>query len=190
MNESVYTLRDAEGKPMQVFIRSDKRLKKYVRWGRQPDGTVLVRVPPRYPKRQYAGLLESVQKQLLQPVKRARRRTDRELQKRAEYLNRECFQGRVRWQAIRWVNNMENRLGSCTSGGSTDGHIRISNKIRDWPLWVIDYVIAHEMTHRLHPNHSAAFWDTLRRAYPLTEQARGFIKGVAYAKGMELDEDE
>jgi predicted metal-dependent hydrolase len=189
MSESRHTLRDAEGKPVQATIRSDKRLKKYVRWARQPDGSVLVRVPLRYPKREYASLLESVQKQLLKPPRRARRRSDRELQKRAEYLNRECFQGCVHWEAIRWVSNMNSRLGSCTSGGPTDGHIRISDKIRDWPLWVIDYVIAHEMTHRLHTNHSAAFWRTLRQAYPLTEQARGFIKGVAYAKGMDLEED-
>ena len=189
MSESRHTVHDPSGKPVPVVIRRDKRLKKTVRWGKEPDGSMLVRVPQRYPKRQYPDLLQMVEKELAKPAKRARRRTDHDLQKRAEYLNRECFQGRIQWHAIRWVGNMNTRLGSCTTGGPTDGHIRISDKIRSWPLWVVDYVIAHEMTHRLHPDHSAAFWDTLRRAYPLTEQARGFIKGVSYAKGMDLEED-
>jgi hypothetical protein len=83
---------------------------------------------------------------------------------------------------------MSQRLGSCTNGGPTDGHIRISDRIREWPDWVIDYVVAHELAHRLFPNHSAEFWATLVRAYPLTERARGFIEGVAFSHGHAADE--
>jgi hypothetical protein len=50
-------------------------------------------------------------------------------------------------------------------------------------------VIAHELLHRKHPNHSAAFWDELRAAYPLTEQARGFIQGVSFTSGQPLEDD-
>ena len=66
----------------------------------------------------------------------------------------------------------------------------ISDKIKEWPEWVVDYVIAHEMTHRLHPDHSQEFWETLRQAYPKTEQARGFIKGVGFAKELDLIEED
>jgi predicted metal-dependent hydrolase len=90
----------------------------------------------------------------------------------------------MRWNGIRWVNNMQARLGSCTGGGATDGQIRISDKIKNWPDWVVNYVIAHELMHREHPNHSEAFWRELRAAYPLTERARGFIHGVDYASGQ------
>jgi hypothetical protein len=78
---------------------------------------------------------------------------------------------------------MNSRLGSCTNGGSTDGHIRISDKIKGWPQWVIDYVIAHELVHRLHADHSKSFWKTLMEAYPKTERARGFIQGVGFTDG-------
>ena len=190
MSESRYTIEDKQGDRVEMIIRRDKRLKKTVRWARQSDGSVLVRVPMRYPKRDYPGLLQSVQGKLEQSRKLAKRRTDRDLQKRAEYINQRYFGGRIQWEAIRWVGNMKTRLGSCTSGGSTDGHIRISQEIREWPLWVIDYVIAHELTHRLHPDHSQAFWRTLRQAYPLTERARGFIKGMSYLKGMDFEDGE
>ena len=146
-------------------------------------------MPTRLPKRDFPQLLEDVKVQLDKRAKRARRRTDQDLHKRAQHLNRTAFQGRIKWEAIRWVSNMNSRLGSCTTSGSTTGHIRISDKIKDWPQWVVDYVIAHEMCHILHPDHSPAFWDTLLAAYPRAEQARGFIKGVGYAKGEVWEED-
>ena len=85
---------------------------------------------------------------------------------------------------------MRKRLGSCTSGGSTDGHIRISDRIKGWPEWVVAYVIAHALAHRVHANHSKAFWAYLTEAYPLTERARGFIQGVGFAAGEALAEDD
>lgn len=172
-----------------VWLRRDQRLKKSSRWVRQADGSVLLRVPHRLPRRQISDLLQRVAAQMEEPVRRAQRRTDADLQARAESVNRRYFSGRISWQAIRWVRNMETRLGSCTNGGSTDGHIRISDKIKDWPDWVLDYVIAHELAHRLHPNHSPDFWQTLRQAYPLTEKARGFIEGVGYAQGLNYQDD-
>ena len=84
---------------------------------------------------------------------------------------------------------MQSRLGSCTRGGATDGHIRISSRIKDWPDWVIDYVIAHELLHRKHPNHSPTFWSELKHAFPLTERARGFIHGAGFAAGQPFEDD-
>jgi len=104
-------------------------------------------------------------------------------------INRKHFNGVLRWNSIRWVNNMQCRLASCTRGGNTDGEIRISARIKDWPGWVVDYVIAHELMHRRHPNHSQSFWDELSSAYPLTERARGFIHGMGFAAGQPLEDD-
>jgi predicted metal-dependent hydrolase len=53
----------------------------------------------------------------------------------------------------------------------------------------VDYVIAHELLHRKHPNHSRAFWDELKAAYPRTDQALGFIQGVGFAKGRNFIDD-
>jgi hypothetical protein len=184
-----YTIRDAHGKLIRVDLRRDKRLKKTSRWERLPDGSLLVRVPYRLPRYKVSTLLEQVASQLDKTIMVHTQRTDADLQQRAELINQKHFKGSIQWNAIRWVSNMQSRLGSCTRGGPTDGQIRISDKIKKWPDWVLDYVIAHELLHRRHPNHSDAFWTDLSAAYSLTEQARGFIHGIGFAAGHPLDDD-
>ncbi len=168
-----------------VVVRRDRRLKKTVRWQRQPDGSLLVRIPSRLPWREVPSLLEQIQADLERQAQRAARRTDEALARRAQKVNRKHFAGRAPWVAIRWVSNMRQRLGSVTLGGPTHGHIRLADRIQGWPGWVIDYVIAHEFVHLLLPEegHSARFWETLQQAYPLTERARGFIQGYFFAQG-------
>jgi predicted metal-dependent hydrolase len=184
-----YTVRDARGNLIRVDLRRDKRLKKTSRWERMPDGSLLIRIPYRLPRHKVSSLLEQVASQLDKTTLLHAHRTDADLHQRAELINRKHFSGKIQWNAIRWVSNMQSRLGSCTRGGLTDGQIRISDKIKNWPDWVVDYVIAHELMHRKHPNHSDSFWNDLRVAYPLTEQARGFIHGVGFAAGQPLEDD-
>lgn len=188
MGDQAYTLKDKDGTPIRVLVRTDKRLRKNARWSFEKDGTLLVRVPARTPRRRIPSLLEAIQQQLDKPRRRIKRRTDTDLQKRAERLNQTGFGGRVTWESIRWVPPMKTRLGSCTNGGATDGHIRISSAIKSWPSWVVDYVVAHELAHRLHPDHSAAFWRVLNEAYPLTERARGFIKGMEFSGRIHFED--
>jgi len=189
MPDKKFTIEDKNGAKISITVHRDKRIKKHSKWMWQGDGSILLRVPYRLPNRVIGQFLDQIAIELEKREKIAERRTDAELQQRAEHLNKTCFGGKIEWKAIRWVGNMEMRLGSCTNGGPTDGHIRISDKIKKWPGWVIDYVIAHEMVHRLHSDHSAAFWATLTEGYPLSERARGFIKGVGFAEGRQYEDD-
>jgi predicted metal-dependent hydrolase len=190
MTDKTFTIDGPDGNPVEVVLRRDKRLRKSSRWERTPDGGILLRVPYRLPNKHIPGLLDTIAERLKRQQRVAAKRTDADLQQRAQYINRTHFGGQIEWNAIRWVAPMKTRLGSCTSGGNTDGHIRISKEIATWPQWVVDYVIAHEMAHRVHANHSTAFWEFLENAYPLTERARGFIKGVGFAKGENWEEAE
>ena len=189
MPDKKHTIEDKDGKTITVLVRRDKRLKKSSRWQQETDGSLLLRIPYRLPKQHIGGLLDKIAAQLQKPRKLADRRTDANLQVRAEYINKKHFGGEIEWSAIRWVGNMNTRLGSCTNGGSTDGHIRLNEAIKEWPPWVVDYVIAHELVHRLHSDHSKAFWATLTEGYPLTERARGFIKGVSFTEGQSYEDD-
>ena len=170
---------------LTVEITRDKRLRKSVRWTLKHD-TIQIRAPMHITARELDRLTDDIIARVLKQRASTRKRNDGELERRARATNRRYFGGELRWHTIRWVSNMTTRLGSCTSGGTTDGDIRISDRIKPWPDYVIDYVIAHELAHRKYPNHSAAFWDYLAQ-YPHTERARGFIEGIAYADGSDPD---
>jgi predicted metal-dependent hydrolase len=176
----------ANDDPVTVEVIRDGRLKKTIRW--QWEGSqVRVRAPKHVSQRELdqhvAEIIEKVRRKRAQ----VRIRADADLEARARQINERYFGGEIVWHSIRWVNNMRKRLGSCTNGGPTDGDIRLSRQIKGWPDWVVDYVIAHEMAHRQHPNHTKRFWAYVGR-YPMAERARGFIQGVAFQLGKEAEE--
>lgn len=72
---------------------------------------------------------------------------------------------------IRWVDNQQSRWGSCTP---VDRTVRISSRLAREPLWVLDYVLVHELAHLQVRGHGKAFWALVNR-YPLAERARGFL---------------
>ncbi len=170
---------------LMVTVARDKRLRTSARWSLNGD-TIAVRVPASIRREQLDTLLDDIVAHVLKQRMRARRQHDDDLEQRAQAINRRYFEGELSWHTIRWVSNMARRLGSCTSGGSTDGDIRISDRIRAWPDFVIDYVIAHELAHRKYPHHGSDFWAYLAR-YPHLDRARGFIEGVAYGSGADPD---
>ena len=76
--------------------------------------------------------------------------------------------------SVRWVTNQEQRWGSCTPA---DKAIRISDRLSKAPLWVLDYVLVHEMAHLSVADHSPKFWAIVNR-YPRTERARGYLMAL------------
>ena len=74
-------------------------------------------------------------------------------------------------ERITWVTNQRDRWGSCTP---SQGTIRLSDRLAGFPLWVIDYVVVHELAHLVECNHSARFWAIVDQ-YELTERARGYL---------------
>ncbi|MBQ4107756.1 MAG: M48 family metallopeptidase [Lentisphaeria bacterium] len=52
------------------------------------------------------------------------------------------------------IGSAQTRWGSCTS----EGHIRYSWRLGLCPEPLVDYVVAHEVAHRRHMDHSPAFW--------------------------------
>jgi predicted metal-dependent hydrolase len=58
--------------------------------------------------------------------------------------------------------------------------IRLNATLRRMPRWVLEAVVAHELAHAVHPNHSPAFWDLLRRVCPETDRAKAFLDGVSW----------
>ena len=164
-----------EAWPVRI-IRSQKR-KKTVSAELQ-NGELVVRAPARMSQKELKPIIEKLQKRL---EKRTRPipQTNADLENRAKEMNKQYFNGRLRWQSIRYVTNQTTRFGSCTPSRGT---IRISDRLASMPHWVRDYVIMHEMAHLEEANHGRRFWKLVNR-YPLTERARGYLMAV----GMEED---
>lgn len=75
--------------------------------------------------------------------------------------------------SVRWVPNQRSRWGSCTASERT---IRLSDRLRAMPDWVIDAVLVHELAHLVHPDHGPAF-RRIERRYGPAERAGGFLEG-------------
>ena len=58
--------------------------------------------------------------------------------------------------------------------------IRLNAALRRMPRWVLEAVVAHELAHAVHPDHSPAFWGLLRRVCPETDRAKAFLDGVSW----------
>jgi predicted metal-dependent hydrolase len=159
----------------RIEIRRSPRRRKTV--SAEIVGDVLVvSVPERISRAEEQQWVEKMADRMSQRRKRDRLNADGELATRAAYLADVYLDG-IRPYSIEWATAQRSRWGSCSP---EDGQIRLSLELADYPAWVRDYVIVHELAHLVVADHSDGFWALVER-YPLTERARGFL----IAKGME-----
>lgn len=74
------------------------------------------------------------------------------------------------------LSSATSRWGSCTVAGS----IRLNWRLIHYPLALIDYVVAHELSHLREMNHSPAFWATVASVYPDYDGARQALRQQAH----------
>ncbi|WP_343035626.1 YgjP-like metallopeptidase domain-containing protein, partial [Cellulomonas septica] len=149
----------------QVEVRRSRRRARTVTAWREGDKTI-VAIPARFTRAQE---LEWVRRMMtrLAAQERRRRPSDEELAARAADLSARYLGGRARPTSVAWSSNQGRRWGSCTP---SDGTIRLSDRLRGMPRWVVDYVLLHELAHLLHAGHGPDFWAELD-AYPRTQRA-------------------
>jgi predicted metal-dependent hydrolase len=70
------------------------------------------------------------------------------------------------------IKDQEQRWGSCTPAGT----ILLNWRIFLAPTSMIDYVLAHELVHLKHMNHSKEFWETLRMLLPDYEHRKEWLR--------------
>ena len=69
------------------------------------------------------------------------------------------------------VRNTRSRWGSC----SQTGNLSFCWRLILTPNWVLNYVIAHEVSHLAHMNHGPAFWQTVEAFDVETDRARTWL---------------
>ena len=74
-------------------------------------------------------------------------------------------------KAVTWMPNRKTQWATCVV---STGVIQVAERVEEFPAWVLDYILVHELAHLAHANHSARFWAMVNR-YPKAERARGFL---------------
>ncbi|WJY58321.1 hypothetical protein CAFEL_02680 [Corynebacterium afermentans subsp. lipophilum] len=134
-------------------------------------GVAEIRIPAHFTDAQEREAVAEMLAKLERKTK-ARPRDDVSLRTRADSLNKHVLDGQARLGSIRWVSNQRSRWGSCTV---STGDIRISDRLKQVPDYVLDAVIVHELTHTFIPNHSKEFYEWAGKV-PYAERARGYLE--------------
>lgn len=78
------------------------------------------------------------------------------------------------------VMELQNRWGSCSEKRNVNFHWKTIMA----PVTILDYIVAHELTHLIHPNHSEAFWNELDKVMPDYLQRKSWLN--IHGAGMDL----
>ena len=70
------------------------------------------------------------------------------------------------------IRNQRSRWGSC----SRQGNISLNWRLIQFPPFVRDYIILHELAHLRQMNHSAKFWNEVARLCPRYPAAEKWLK--------------
>lgn len=89
---------------------------------------------------------------------------------------RDCFESRLRYFSARFgvayqqlkLSQAQTRWGSASEGGV----IHLNWHLLHFSPELIDYVVAHELCHLIHMNHSEQFWTCLNQVLPDSESRR------------------
>jgi predicted metal-dependent hydrolase len=171
----------------RVEVRRSPRRRRMVSAYREGD-TVVVLLPARMTKGEEKHWVAEMLSRLQRSETRRKspaRTSDEALMARCAELSARHLDSLADPVSVRWVPPMRTRWASCTP---SEGTIRVSERLRDVPPWVLDYVLVHELAHLLVPGHGKDFWEWVHR-YPKTERAMGYLEGLSAAAGWGISED-
>lgn len=80
---------------------------------------------------------------------------------------------------VQWRKLSLSSAGTLWGTARTDGSIRLNWRLVHFRLPVIDYVVAHELSHLRVMDHSPRFWDTVKTVVPNYSELRGQLKDEA-----------
>ena len=163
----------------EVEVRRSKRRRRTVSAYRDGD-RIVVMIPASLTRAEEAEWVETMVARL-EKSERRRKPSDEDLIARALVLSDRYLGGLAAPESVRWVDNQQQRWGSCTPGDRT---IRLSARLQGMPSWVVDYVLVHELAHLLESRHDANFWAWVDR-YPEAEKAKGYLLGWSAASRLD-----
>ena len=158
-----------------VVIRSTRR-KKNISAYRQ-GGRIVVSIPARMSKADEREMVPQMVAKI-RAQEAAATMSEETLQARVDELLTELApEITLRPSSINW-RGMRERWGSCTG---TDRTIRISDRLKGAPDYVVDYVLFHEAIHLQYFDHGPEF-KALLASFPREAQAEAYLSGYEAAE--------
>lgn len=155
----------------------------------RPDTSIVVRAPYRCSKRAIDAFVKEkelwIQKTIVQISERAQKDADIKKLSSDELSDlydkaRQIIPGKVEYYAqilgVDYgrisIRNQTTRWGSCSS----KGNLNFNCKLMLVPEEILDYVVVHELCHRIHMNHSKAFWAEVAAILPDYASRKNWLK--------------
>lgn len=176
-----------EGKTVPVEIVRSRR--KTMSLEVTKDGCVLVRAPYEMSEMRIRTFVESKKEWLGMQLQKAEQR--QAIRQQVGSISEEQRTSGIRTARIRiperaayyagiigvtygkiTIRDQKTRWGSCSS----QGNLNFTWKLVLAPPEVLDYVVVHELCHRIEMNHSSAFWHQVARVLPDYQRQRSWLK--------------
>jgi hypothetical protein len=159
--------------PAYRVIRKERRRRSISAF--RQGGVIEIHIPAKMSRRQEIEIIPEMISMVLRRESRSRK-TDLQLfQMGVELMLEYLPDVDVQPASINW-RSMSERWGSCTT---VDRTIRISDRLVGAPIYVLNYIIFHELIHLKIPGHDQDFYNYLNR---FTDQQ----KCEAFLEGFEL----
>ena len=152
------------------------------------EGRVVVRVPKRLPEREIVRFIEKHRNWLLKKLALLENRltydipSADELTKEENSQMQELFSAKVAYYAAVMgvsygritIRDQKTRWGSCSSKGNLNFNYRLAYL----PEELLDYVVVHELAHRIYMDHSERFWQKVAQYFPDYKNCRKKLKEI------------
>jgi hypothetical protein len=161
-----------------------------------PDGRIVIRAPQHLSRREVLRFFTEHEAWIRQKQQMLGERAKEKQKTRAQYeipayenlsdmekcRIRVHFLERLRLYAARMgvtynrvtIRNQKGRWGSCSAGGN----LNFNYRLHYLPQELLDYVVVHELAHRIHMDHSAAFWSVVEKYNPDYINCRNRLKEI------------
>ncbi|MEH7792394.1 M48 family metallopeptidase [Bacillus safensis] len=87
----------------------------------------------------------------------------------------------VKYKQVK-ISDMKYRWGSCTPNNNVIFNWRLIKA----PMYVVEYLIVHELAHLIEPNHTPEFWNIVSIQIPQYEEAKTWLKQHGYLLEVEF----
>lgn len=164
---------EVEGRSLELVV-TRKRVKNVN--ARLVGDELRVSAPPEVPEGELTRIVGRLARRLVRRVRAGEVNRDGRALELARAVARR-FPQRPEIAEVRFVTTQRARWGSYSERTRV---VRLHAALRQMPEWVLEAVVAHELAHAVHADHSPAFWALLRSVEPDTDRARAFLEGVSW----------